>query len=256
MKETLHQFPLPARPLQGHRFKLGLVCFFLLVLLATGLGLLAKMTILDSPLASTQKEEALAARIYLLRDQAVSPSGSLQEILDHPDIIPTHHHPLLGRLAPDFELADIEGKICNLRELRNGKPVVLIFYYGYHCIACVRQLFNVNKELSLFHEVGAQVVAISADPPELTRRRFQQYGSFGFPVLSDPGNKVAQAYLVFKGVQDGEIADSFRHGTFVIDRNGVVQWVNIGDAPFRRNSALLCQLAKLEGRLPSVLLGP
>ena len=189
---------------------------------------------------------ARAARDYLPRDQVASPSGSLQEILAHPDIIPTHHHPLLGRQAPDFELADPEGKVWNLEELLDGRPVVLIFYYGYHCVHCVRQLFEVNRDLPLFREVGARVVAISADPPELTRRRFQQYGPFGFPVLSDPGNKVAQAYQVFKGRRTGTTTAFLRHGTFVIDRDGTVQWVNVGDAPFRRNPALLYQLAKME----------
>ena len=171
---------------------------FLLVLLAVGLGLLAWTAIPDAPVAGTQEEGARPARDYLPRDQVASPSGSLQEILAHPDLIPTHHHPLLGRQAPDFELADPEGKVWNLRELRDGRPVVLIFYYGYHCVPCVRQLFDVNRDLPLFREVGARVVAISADPPELTRQRFQQYGPFGFPVLSDPGNKVAQAYQVFR----------------------------------------------------------
>ena len=51
--------------------------------------------------------------------------------------------------------------------------------------------------------------------------------------------------------QDGTMADILRHGTFVIDREGTVQWVNVGDAPFRRNPALLYQLARMEGRLPA-----
>ena len=185
------------------------------------------------------------------RHQVATASGSLQEILAHPDIIPTHHHPLLGRQAPDFELADPDGKAWNLRELLDGRPVVLIFNYGDRCVGCVRR-HEVNEDLPLFREVGARVVAISADPPELTRQRFQQYGAFGFPVLSDPGNKVAQAYRVFRPAPDGPRADLFRHGTFVIDRDGTVQWVNVGDAPFRRNPALLYQLAEMEGRLPSV----
>ncbi len=188
---------------------------------------------------------------YTPGDQAASRSGSLQEILAHPDVIPTQDHPLLGRQAPDFELADPEGKIRNLRELRDGRPVVLIFYYGYHCVSCVRQLFAVNRDLPLFREVDAQVVAVSADPPELTRRRFQQYGRFGFPVLSDPGHRAAQAYGVFTKARDGKTEDFLRHGTFLIDRGGRVRWVNVGDAPLRRNPALLYQLASLEGRLPA-----
>jgi peroxiredoxin len=146
----------------------------------------------------------------------------------------------LGRPAPDFELADIDGNLWNLGKLHDGRPMVLIFYYGYHCPSCVRQLFDVNGDLPLFGEIGARVVAISADRPELTQRRFQENGPFGFPVLSDPGRKVARTYQMFK-----------RHGTFVIDGNGMIRWVNVGDAPLRRNSVLLCQLAKLDGHLPS-----
>ena len=190
-----------------------------------------------------------AARDYLPRDQAASPSGSLQEILAHPDIIPTHHHPLLGRQAPDFELADPDGKVWNLRELQDGRPVVLIFYYGYHCIHCVRQLSDVNRDLPLFREVGARVVAISADPPELTRRTV----SAKRPVrLPGPFGSRKQGGASLPGVQGHRTEmPMLRHGTFVIDRDGTVQWVNVGDAPFRRNSALLYQLAKMEGRLPS-----
>jgi alkyl hydroperoxide reductase subunit AhpC len=65
-----------------------------------------------------------------------------------------------------------------------------------------------------------------------------------FPVLSDPGNKVARAYRVLR-------ADRLRHATFIIDRQGTIRWVNIGDAPFRRSTSLLSQLALLEGRLPA-----
>jgi len=222
---------------------LGPTCIaFLLVLLAAGLGLLARTAVPDASPAGTQEDGPRAVRDYLSRDQVASPTGSLQAILAQPDIIPTHDHPLLGRQAPGFELADPEGKVWNLRGLRDGRPVVLIFYYGYHCISCGRQLFEVNRDLPLFAEVGARVIAISPDPPELTRRRFKQYGAFSFTVLSDPGNKVAQAYRVFKRARDGKTADILRHGTFVIDRDGKIQWVNVGDAPFRRNPALLYQL--------------
>jgi peroxiredoxin len=126
----------------------------------------------------------------------------------------------------------------------------LIFYHTY-CDLCDRQLFTDKNDLPLFREVGARVVAISADPPEVTRRRFERFGQFGFPVLSDPGNKVAQAYQVFRREQDGTPADHLLHGTFVIDRQGTVQWVNVGDAPFRSNATLLYVLAKIQGRLPS-----
>ncbi|HTU88854.1 MAG TPA: redoxin domain-containing protein, partial [Gemmataceae bacterium] len=127
------------------------------------------------------------------------------------------------------------------QELRAGCSLVLIFYYGYHCPNCVRHLRDVNKDLPLFREIGARVVALSADPPELTRQQVQQDGRFDFLVLSDLANKVAHAYQVLK-------AGQLRHGSFLIDRAGTITWVNIGDAPFRRDTALLTQLARMEGR--------
>jgi peroxiredoxin len=179
-----------------------------------------------------------------------SKARSLGEILARPELIPTHNHPLLGRQAPDFKLDDSDDQAWSLRELLAGGPVVLIFYHTY-CDLCDRQLFTDKNDLPLFREVGARVVAISADPPEVTRRRFERFGLFGFPVLSDPGNKVAQAYQVFRRGQDGTPADHPLHGTFVIDGHGTVQWVNVGDAPFRSNPTLLYVLARIQGRLPS-----
>ena len=233
MEKKLHE------PHQGRRFKLapmGIV--FLLVLLAAGLALLAG----TRARVSEPRPSGNWAGNRSLTVEARKPS--LQEILAHPDMIPTHDHALLGRQAPDFALADPDGKVWELRELRASGSLVLIFYYGYHCPNCVRQLRKVNSDLPLFGEVGARVVAISADPPELTRQRFDEYGRFDFLVLSDPGNKVAHAYRALRG-------NLLRHGIFLIDRDGRVAWVNVGDAPFRRSSALLCQLASMEGRLPS-----
>jgi peroxiredoxin len=249
MNQTLHEPSMPTRPPQRRRFKLGAAGMaFVLVLPAAGFGLLVWTAIPDTPLSGAQDNGVRTAGHFLPRDQLASPSGTLQEILARRDIIPTHHHPLLRRQAPDFELADPDGKVWTLGEFLDGGPVVLIFYYGYHCISCVRHLSDVNRDLPLFREVGARVIAISSDPPELTQQQFQQNGPFGFTVLSDPENKVARAYRVFKRAQD---ADLFRHGTFVIDREGTIQWVNIGDAPFRRNSALLYELANCRGLLPN-----
>jgi peroxiredoxin len=216
--------------------------FFLVALLAAGLGwtLIPDVPVVAPPnsVLGTQSSALDAAR----------PPRSLREILALRDFIPTHDHPLLRRRPPDFELADAEGKERNLRELRNGRPMVLIFYYGSHCIHCARHLAEMNRDLPLFHEIGAQVIAVSPDPPELTRQRPQ---NAGLTILSDPGSKVAEIYGVFKRTNDEKIGNIRRHGTFIIDRDGIIRWANVGDAPFRRNSALLCALGRLEGRLPT-----
>jgi peroxiredoxin len=163
--------------------------------------------------------------------------------------IPTQAHALLLQPAPDFTLLDVDGKEWTLaKELKDG-PVVLVFYYGYHCNHCVSQLFALDKDMEKFRELGVKVVAVSADPVELTRERFKKYGAFQFPVLADPGNKVAAQYETYvasvKAGQEGDLL----HGTFVINRQGKVVWTNRGDSPFTENRTLLMEAARAEGRL-------
>lgn len=158
--------------------------------------------------------------------------------------IPTQTHPLLGQPAPDFTLSDTDDKPVTLSEKLKSGPVVLVFYYGYHCNHCVSQLFALNKDIEKFRELGATVLAVSADPSDQTRERFKQYGAFGFPVLSDPSNAVATKYGTYtpsmKPDEDGDLL----HGTFIIDRQGRVVWANRGDGPFIENRTLLVELNK------------
>jgi peroxiredoxin len=249
MTEIPQQPSIPSLPAQSRRFQIGLARVALvLVLLAAGVGLLAGAR----EKTAVPSESRLSGSGGDNRSPAVAAClPSLEEILARADRIPTHDHPLIGRPAPHFTLEDAREQAWNFQDLQAGSSLVLIFYNGYLCPNCVRQLFEVNSDLPLFHQLGARVAAISADSPELTRERFEQYGRFGFPVLSDPGNKVRQAYQVLRQSADGNLVNLLRHGIFIIDRHGTVQWANVGDAPFRRNSALLYHLAKIErGAVP------
>jgi peroxiredoxin len=145
-------------------------------------------------------------------------------------------------------LLDTQGKEWSLAQYRKNGPVVLVFYYGYFCNHCVSQLFALEKDLAKFRELGVTVVAVSPDPAELTRERFKQYGAFSFPVLSDPGNKIATQYETYvASVRDSKDGDQL-HGTFVISRQGAIAWTNRGDRPFTENRTLLIEAARSEGR--------
>jgi peroxiredoxin len=231
-------------------------------LLTAGVGLLGwsawqRWLETSTPAAPADPDVAGAARAYL-RDKEVKPlSEPLERLLSEAASkrVETQSHPLLGQPAPDFELSDSRQKSCRFRERLARGPVVLVFYYGYYCNHCVAQLFALHDDLAKFRELGAEVLAVSADPPELTRLRFRQYGDFAFPVLSDPGNKVARVYGVFKPAA-GERDEDQQHGTFVIGRDGRVAWAHTGYAPFTGNPTLLYELARLEGRLPQSLASP
>ncbi len=175
-------------------------------------------------------------------------SASLEQLLNDSKYtpIPTQAHPLLGQPAPDFQLQTVDEKNWSLREALQQGPVVVVFYYGYHCNHCVSQLFGLHKDIEKFRELGAQVVAISADPPELTRERYARYGAFAFPVLSDPDNRVATLYGTFTPSKKAEEDGVLMHGTFIVSRDGRIRWTNRGDSPFVENQTLLREIYRTE----------
>jgi peroxiredoxin len=195
---------------------------------------------------------AQEAKDYLRERKVIPLSAPLASLLADPDsfLVPPQDLPLLGKPAPDFLLPGHGRSPLKLAELVAKGPVVVVFYYGYHCNHCVGQLFALNDDLAKFRELGAEVVAISPDPPELTAKRYAQYGAFSFPVLSDKDNLVARAYGVYVPPM-GDKDEDILHGTFLVNREGIVFWAMTGDEPFTNNRTLLYELANSEGRLPA-----
>jgi peroxiredoxin len=162
--------------------------------------------------------------------------------------ISSQQHPLLDQPAPLFTLLDSDGLAWSLDEKLERGPVVLVFYLNYGCDVCVSGLFELNADIRMFQALGAELVAISDDPPELTQRRFKRYGAFSFPVLSDAGHVVATTYSIFHPANADE-PEQLLHGTFVIGQDRQVKWAHTGDAPFTPNTALLCELAQCKREL-------
>jgi peroxiredoxin len=223
------------------------------VLLLAGVGLIgvaAYRTVWPSKPPAPPIDLAAEAEADLEKRGYKPLSGPLKELIEDKKYkgVATQVHPLLGKTAPNLDLVDVDGKRQQVGGGEMKGPVVLVFYYGYHCNHCVSQLFGLNKDLEKFRELGARVIAVSADPPALTRQRYERYGAFDFPVLSDPGNKVAALYGAWRPTKDGE--GDLAHATFVIGRDGKVRWANMGDEPFTENRTLLVEVARAEGRLP------
>ena len=225
---------------------------FVCVLMLVGVGFLglSAYRAFEPPQARGEPDLALEAGKDLERRGFKPLSETLEKLISDRAYkpIPTQAPRLLGEQAPDFTLDEVSGKPWSLAETQAEGPLVVVFYYGYTCNHCVSQLFGLNKDIEKFSELGARVVAISADPTETTKARFAKYGAFGFPVLSDPGNKVAQTYGVYRPKPMSDEGD-LMHGTFVIDRKGKIVWINTGDEPFIENRTLLVEIARAEGRV-------
>ena len=68
-------------------------------------------------------------------------------------------------------------------------------------------------------------MAISVDAPEVSRNLAGKAG-YTFPILSDPSAEVIRRYnLLHKGAGENG-TDIARPAEFLVDRSGVVRWVN------------------------------
>jgi peroxiredoxin len=93
-------------------------------------------------------------------------------------------------------------------------------------------------------------VAISVDQPEVTRDLERKAG-YMYTFLSDPDAKVIRMYdLLHKG--EGEKGhDIARPAEFLIDRSGIVRWVNLtGDLRVRARPDQMLAAAKTLRQVP------
>jgi len=119
----------------------------------------------------------------------------------------------VGDIAPDFTLPGTGGTY-SLSQFR-GRPVVLVFYPGDDTPVCTKQLNTYNDDLSEFTQVGAQVLAISAQDMA-SHDTFAAKHGFGFPLLADTDKAVAQMYGTV-----GPLGFP-RRSVFVVDGAGIV----------------------------------
>jgi peroxiredoxin len=137
----------------------------------------------------------------------------------------------IGEAAPDFTLKDQHNGEVNLASFRDRQAVVLIFYPATFTGVCQGELAAVQADLATLQNDDVQVMAVAVDSPFANNVWAQQEG-FSFPILSDfwPHGAVAQAYGVFNDVVGRAV-----RGTFVIDREGIVQWKVVNAIPDARD---------------------
>jgi peroxiredoxin len=70
------------------------------------------------------------------------------------------------------------------------------------------------------------VVAISVDPPEISKRHCQRMG-FTYPFLSDPKAEVVRRYDLLHSGAGPKGTDISRPAEFLIDPTGTIRWVNL-----------------------------
>jgi peroxiredoxin Q/BCP len=121
-----------------------------------------------------------------------------------------------GDVAPDFNLNGVPPGAYHLADER-GKVVVLAFYPGDFTPVCLRQLQHYEAQRERLVATGATLWAISTDDLEQHERMAKSY-ALSFPLLADPGGKVATLY----GVRG--LLGTARRSIFIVDPQGIVRY--------------------------------
>jgi len=128
-----------------------------------------------------------------------------------------------GATAPEFALADADGRTHTLSALRSSGPVVIVFYQGSWCGTCREQLKRFQDKLADFTRLGSHLIGISADPRDKSKRLAETQG-LAFPLLSDSTLSAAGGFGVTQSVGGLALA-----AVFVIDQQGTVRWAQVGE---------------------------
>ena len=130
-----------------------------------------------------------------------------------------------GDKAPSFSLKDQEGKALSLADFK-GRKLLLYFYPKADTPGCTRQACGVRDAAMEFAAHNVTAIGISPDTPAI-QKNFDGKHHLGFPLLSDPDHKVAQAYGAWgKKSMYGKTHEGIIRSSFLIDEKGKVLQVS------------------------------
>lgn len=135
----------------------------------------------------------------------------------------------VGTRAPDFTLRNMDGATTTLSSFRGKKTVVLVFYRGYWCPYCIKQLAGMRQLLDAEMKKDTELLAVSIDAEPQTRQTIARISADGVPpdfaFLSDPDHAVIARYGILN--PSGGSRGIPHPATYVIDREGMVRWRDI-----------------------------
>uniref|UniRef100_A0A7S0SX14 Thioredoxin domain-containing protein n=1 Tax=Chromulina nebulosa TaxID=96789 RepID=A0A7S0SX14_9STRA len=137
-----------------------------------------------------------------------------------------------GTQFPKIILPTISGNEINLQS--NGEVKLIVIYRGQFCPFCVATLDQIQEKLSKLNELNIKVIAVSADPVDVTKEFVAKKG-YTFPFasnltvdnirqlglyLSDPTNYIPQTYSFSEPAY------------FLVEEDNSIRYVDVSSHPF------------------------
>ncbi len=130
----------------------------------------------------------------------------------------------VGDRAPEFAAVNDAGQPVSLKDFR-GKKVVLYFYPKDDTPGCTKEACNFRDNHRAVLASGAVVLGVSTDGVE-SHKKFKQKYDLPFPLVSNPDQKIVNAYGVWqeKSMMGKTYMGTVRT-TFIIDEHGKISHI-------------------------------
>ena len=139
--------------------------------------------------------------------------------------------------APPLDARLVSGAGWSLAEQTPERFTLVVFYRGYHCPQCQKQLSEIDRRLDDLAAVGVNsVVAVSGDTEERARRTVHEWGLERLPVAYGADVDVMRAWGLFlsKAIRDGEPELFNEPGIFLVQPDGMLYAASVQSMPFAR----------------------
>ena len=132
--------------------------------------------------------------------------------------------PQPGQDAPDFSLEADDGSTVSRQSLL-GERYVLYFYPKDDTTGCTAQACSMRDNFDRVTATGIRVFGVSPDSIK-SHLRFREKYDLNFPLLSDPGHQVADAFGVWVDkTYMGRLYEGVERSSFIIGPNGKIEHV-------------------------------
>lgn len=130
----------------------------------------------------------------------------------------------VGDMAPFFTLKNQKGKKVSLKDFKNKKNVLLIFYPGDNTPGCTKQLCALRDDFSVFKKHDTIIFGVNHADDESHQKFIDNY-SFPFDLLIDTDRKVSRKYKALKFMFGHE---SIKRSVVLIDKSGKIIYLKRG----------------------------
>lgn len=136
-----------------------------------------------------------------------------------------------GNIAPDISLYDLDGKEVRLSDFRG--EVVMLNFWATWCPGCREEMPSKETLYQQYKEKGFVILAVDVKDNQEKVKKFMKEKNLTFPVLLDWNEAICEEYEIL-----------YFPTTFIIDQNGVIRAVVVGERNWEetQNSRLITDL--------------